>query len=270
MAKRKETRGRKKLPGVVNVNGKRLIIPNLSAQYIEKNLGGLSNEAIARLGINEREATALAKQYVKKKGYKNIDIINTNQHTVSTPILKQVVERMTREANKIIRAFEKQNISTPAMENLKGKFSAVISKKKRDGKGNIVPEHEQLLLKMRRLKNFMSSKTSSMEGYQQFSEKLTDLLGGDAGSYFYDEDTRKVFWKALKSLKEDSEFGKAFYQYHYKELMTETRVYAEGHNLEYAIEKVKELARQVKEKNAEEDEEDDLLGYMNPYDSKRR
>ena len=124
------------------------------------------------------------------KGLKIKDIMNIDLdafNNLNESQLRAITSRLVSASNKRIRRLKERDINSPAIRGLGelNQFSTKLDK-------NVTPQNRvnQLRHTFAKIRNFMSSETSTISGYNKFVKRVKTKLAQDLGMTYADVDKK--------------------------------------------------------------------------------
>ena len=124
------------------------------------------------------------------KGLKIKDIMNIDLdafNNLNESQLRSITSRLVSASNKRIRRLKERDINSPAIRGLGelNQFSTKLDK-------NVTPQNRvnQLRHTFAKIRNFMSSETSTISGYNKFVKRVKTKLAQDLGMTYTDVDKK--------------------------------------------------------------------------------
>lgn len=124
------------------------------------------------------------------KGLKIKDIMNIDLDTfnnLNESELRKITSRLVSASNKRIRRLKERDINSPAIRGL-GELNQFSTKLNED----VTPQNRvnQLRHTFAKIRNFMSSETSTISGYNKFVKRVKTKLAQDLGMTYADVDKK--------------------------------------------------------------------------------
>lgn len=110
------------------------------------------------------------KKLIKVKGLTTEHILKMDVYKLNAPSLRQVLNRLISTANKRIRTLEKKAPHSPAIRNREPNFKFTL-------KGVAKNDRNQMESIMKEVKQFLTSKTSTMKGFKEYRTDVERTIG---------------------------------------------------------------------------------------------
>lgn len=197
------------------------------------------------------------------KGLKVKDILNIDLdafNNLNESQLRALTSRLVSASNKRIRRLKERDINSPAMRGL-GDIEQFSTKLNED----IKPEQRvnQLRSRFAKIRNFMTSETSTISGFNKFVKRIKTKLAEDLGMTYKDVDTKLNVGKMFDLLHQAQKDGLISSYRHSKgslqgrEIITEQMI----DNPEMSYEDLKKILKEKKDilyEESEKAEQEDL------------
>ena len=197
------------------------------------------------------------------KGLKVKDILNIDLdafNNLNESQLRALTSRLVSASNKRIRRLKERDINSPAMRGL-GDIEQFSTKLNED----VTPEQRvnQLRSRFAKIRNFMTSETSTISGFNKFVKRIKTKLAEDLGMTYQDVDTKLNIGKMFDLLHQAQKDGLISSYRHSKgslqgrEIITEQVI----DNPEMSYEDLKKILKEKKDilyEESEKAEQEDL------------
>lgn len=197
------------------------------------------------------------------KGLKVKDILNIDLdafNNLNESQLRALTSRLVSASNKRIRRLKERDINSPAMRGL-GDIEQFSTKLNED----VTPEQRvnQLRSRFAKIRNFMTSETSTISGFNKFVKRIKTKLAEDLGMTYKDVDTKLNVGKMFDLLHQAQKDGLISSYRHSKgslqgrEIITEQVI----DNPEMSYEDLKKILKEKKDilyEESEKAEQEDL------------
>ena len=197
------------------------------------------------------------------KGLKVKDILNIDLdafNNLNESQLRALTSRLVSASNKRIRRLKERDINSPAIRGL-GDIEQFSTKLNED----VTPEQRvnQLRSRFAKIRNFMTSETSTISGFNKFVKRIKTKLAEDLGMTYKDIDTKLNVGKMFDLLHQAQKDGLISSYRHSKgslqgrEIITEQVI----DNPEMSYEDLKKILKEKKDilyEESEKAEQEDL------------
>ena len=197
------------------------------------------------------------------KGLKVKDILNIDLdafNNLNESQLRALTSRLVSASNKRIRRLKERDINSPAIRGL-GDIEQFSTKLNED----VTPEQRvnQLRSRFAKIRNFMTSETSTISGFNKFVKRIKTKLAEDLGMTYQDVDTKLNIGKMFDLLHQAQKDGLISSYRHSKgslqgrEIITEQVI----DNPEMSYEDLKKILKEKKDilyEESEKAEQEDL------------
>lgn len=197
------------------------------------------------------------------KGLKVKDILNIDLdafNNLNESQLRALTSRLVSASNKRIRRLKERDINSPAIRGL-GDIEQFSTKLNED----VTPEQRvnQLRSRFAKIRNFMTSETSTISGFNKFVKRIKTKLAEDLGMTYKDVDTKLNVGKMFDLLHQAQKDGLISSYRHSKgslqgrEIITEQVI----DNPEMSYEDLKKILKEQKDilyEESEKAEQEDL------------
>lgn len=197
------------------------------------------------------------------KGLKVKDILNIDLdafNNLNESQLRALTSRLVSASNKRIRRLKERDINSPAIRGL-GDIEQFSTKLNED----VTPEQRvnQLRSRFAKIRNFMTSETSTISGFNKFVKRIKTKLAEDLGMTYKDVDTKLNVGKMFDLLHQAQKDGLISSYRHSKgslqgrEIITEQVI----DNPEMSYEDLKKILKEKKDilyEESEKAEQEDL------------
>lgn len=197
------------------------------------------------------------------KGLKVTDILNIDLDTFNNlgeSELRAITSRLVSASNKRIRRLKERDINSPAIRGL-GEMSQFSTKLNED-----TPDEQrvnQLRHTFAKIRNFMTSETSTISGYNKFVKRIKTKLANDLGMTYKDVDKKLNVGKMFDLLHQAQKDGLISSYRHSKGSLQGREIISEQviDNPELSYEELKKILKEesdIRYKESEKAEQEDI------------
>ena len=197
------------------------------------------------------------------KGLKVKDILNIDLDTFNNlgeSELRAITSRLVSASNKRIRRLKERDINSPAIRGL-GDIEQFSTKLNED----VTPEQRvnQLRSRFAKIRNFMTSETSTISGYNKFIKRIKTKLAQDLGMTYKDVDKKLNVGKMFDLLHQAQKDGLISSYRHSKGSLQGREIISEQviDNPELSYEELKKILKEesdIRYKESEKAEQEDI------------
>lgn len=197
------------------------------------------------------------------KGLKVKDILNIDLDTFNNlgeSDLRAITSRLVSASNKRIRRLKERDINSPAIRGM-GEMSQFSTKLNED-----TPDEQrvnQLRHTFAKIRNFMTSETSTISGYNKFVKRIKTKLAQDLGMTYKDVDKKLNVGKMFDLLHQAQKDGLISSYRHSKGSLQGREIISEQviDNPELSYEELKKILKEesdIRYKESEKAEQEDI------------
>ena len=197
------------------------------------------------------------------KGLKVTDILNIDLDTFNNlgeSELRAITSRLVSASNKRIRRLKERDINSPAIRGL-GEMSQFSTKLNEN-----TPDEQrvnQLRHTFAKIRNFMTSETSTISGYNKFVKRIKTKLANDLGMTYKDVDKKLNVGKMFDLLHQAQKDGLISSYRHSKGSLQGREIISEQviDNPELSYEELKKILKEesdIRYKESEKAEQEDI------------
>lgn len=197
------------------------------------------------------------------KGLKVTDILNIDLDTFNNlgeSELRAITSRLVSASNKRIRRLKERDINSPAIRGL-GEMSQFSTKLNEE-----TPDEQrvnQLRHTFAKIRNFMTSETSTISGYNKFVKRIKTKLAQDLGMTYKDVDKKLNVGKMFDLLHQAQKDGLISSYRHSKGSLQGREIISEQviDNPELSYEELKKILKEesdIRYKESEKAEQEDI------------